>query len=217
MTQDASTVDDQSFEIDLREPKVAALLAWLWPGAGHIYQRRYGKGILFMVCILGTYIFGLAMGGGHVVYASWKKNDKRWQYFCQLGVGTPAFPAIVQSIRIRSGKEPFFTQGYYQYVSSSGRIEPIDPLKETKANVGNIYLEAPMAPPGEVMPNEYDLLAKWNEDHHALFDLGTLFTVIAGLLNVLVIYDAYAGPIVAMHDAEQHKSKSGDKKKEKTE
>lgn len=218
MTQDASKIDDQSFEIDLREPKVAALLAWLWPGAGHIYQRRYGKGILFMVCILGTYIFGLAMGGGHVVYASWKKNDRRWQYICQLGVGTPAFPAIVQSVRVRSGKDPFFTEGYYQYVNagmgSSGRIEPIDSLEDAIPNGGNVYVEAPMAPPGEVMPNDYDLLAKWNEDHHAFFDLGTLFTVIAGLLNVLVIYDAYAGPIVAMHDPKQHKAKPGDKPKE---
>jgi hypothetical protein len=217
MTQDSSKADDQSFEIDLREPKLAALLAWLWPGAGHIYQRRYGKGILFMVCILGTYIFGLAMGGGHVVYASWKPNHKRWQYFCQLGVGTPAMPAIVQSMRVRSGKAPFFTEGYYEQIGNQGppgTIEPLESLEGVDLNSDNIYVEAPMAPPGKVTPSKYDLLAKWHEDHHSFFELGTLFTVIAGLLNVLVIYDAYAGPIVAMADPKHDKAKKSVEQKE---
>jgi hypothetical protein len=29
------------------------------------------------------------------------------------------------------------------------------------------------------------------------FDLGTVYTVIAGLLNILAIYDAFAGPVEA--------------------
>ena len=48
--------------IRLRNAPLAALWAWLIPGAGHLYQRRYAKGLLFMVCILGTYFFGLAIG-----------------------------------------------------------------------------------------------------------------------------------------------------------
>ena len=39
----------QPIEIDLKEPWLAALLAWLVPGLGHIYQGRTGKGILFFV------------------------------------------------------------------------------------------------------------------------------------------------------------------------
>jgi hypothetical protein len=31
---------------------------------------------------------------------------------------------------------------------------------------------------------------------HPFYELGTVFTVIAGLLNILVICDAYAGPLV---------------------
>ena len=54
-------------EIDLRDPLVAGILAWIWPGAGHLYQRRYAKGVLFMVCILGTFFFGLVLGEGKVV------------------------------------------------------------------------------------------------------------------------------------------------------
>ena len=69
--------------IDLRNRPLAALLAWLIPGAGHLYQGRYTKGVLFMVCILSAWVLGFALGGGHVVYASWAPGDKRWHYFLQ--------------------------------------------------------------------------------------------------------------------------------------
>ena len=83
---------DETVEINLKEPPVAALLAWLWPGAGHIYQGRFGKAFLYMVCIIGIYFFGFAVGGGHVVYASFEKADRRLPYICQVGVGIPDNP-----------------------------------------------------------------------------------------------------------------------------
>ena len=82
--------DGKTVRVDLRDPYWAALLAWLWPGAGHFYQRRYGKGLLFMVCILSIFIFGLCLGRGRVVYASFERGDFRWQYVCQLGAGLVA-------------------------------------------------------------------------------------------------------------------------------
>lgn len=44
-------------------------------------------------------------------------------------------------------------------------------------------------------PNQ---LAKWTVEMHPRFEIGTIYTVIAGLLNVLVICDAYAGPLVLL-------------------
>jgi hypothetical protein len=163
----ASTARDQEqIEVDLRSPVVAAVSAWLWPGAGHLYQRRYGKGVLFMVCILSCYFFGLALADGHVVYASWTKGDRRWQYFCQLGVGAPALPALVQQHRIRQGKEPL---------------------------LGDF-----MAPPRHIAPTPdlRDDLSDLHLQYHAYFNLAELYTMIAGLLNVLAVYDAYAGPVL---------------------
>lgn len=153
--------DVEVIEIDLRQPTVAAIWAWLIPGAGHIYQRRYAKGLLFMACILGTYFFGLTLGGGHVVYASFRKGDIRWQYICQAGVGAAALPALVQSYRNHPPDQP-------------------SPW---------------MAPPADPRPEDRDELAIWHERYHAYFELGTLYTMVAGLLNVLAIYDAYAGPL----------------------
>ncbi len=155
---------DDIIEVDLRNPVVAALLAWAWPGAGHFYQRRYVKGTLFMVCILGTFFFGLAIAHGRSVYSSFTPQDRRWQYVCQFGVGTPSLLALVQRQRvIIRGEEPLFN-GF-------------------------------MAPPHPVDPEHHDELAEWHRDFHRYLDLGTLYTKIAGLLNALVIFDAFAGPM----------------------
>jgi hypothetical protein len=169
---------DQTLVIDLREPSLAALLAWLWPGAGHIYQRRYAKGILFMACILGTYFFGLALGEGKVVYAAWNKTEKRWQYPLQLGVGLPAAPALVQSLVVRREGQPL---------------------------MGGLM--APPADQGE--------LSRWHNDLNIRFELGTLYTMIAGLLNILAIWDAYGGPVIS-EPASKERGPPADKEKSKS-
>ncbi|GAG17887.1 unnamed protein product, partial [marine sediment metagenome] len=69
--------------VDLKDPALAAFLAWLMPGLGHLYQGRTAKAALFFICIMGTFVYGLslgsssAMGWGRVVYFSWRDGDKR--------------------------------------------------------------------------------------------------------------------------------------------
>jgi hypothetical protein len=163
-----SRVTCDEIEINLKDPILAGFWAWLWPGAGHLYQGRYAKGLLFMVCILGTYFFGLAITGGHVVYASWTATDKRLYYVCQIGVGLPALPALVQSYRVLVARPP---------------LEPL---------FGGI-----MAPPRQpVLQNHPDAKAAWYEKYGFRWDMGELYTMVAGLLNVLAIFDAVAGPVL---------------------
>jgi hypothetical protein len=45
----------------------------------------------------------------------------------------------------------------------------------------------------QATPSSIPELAQWNHDYGDWFELGTVFTVIAGLLNLLAIYDAYQG------------------------
>jgi hypothetical protein len=182
MPDDAKTTPDE-IQIDLRQPGVAALWAWLWPGAGHIYQRRYGKGILYMACILGTWFFGLGMANGHCVYMKFERGPEkfRWHYLLQMGIGLPAMPAIVQAARVNSGKLPWGGPNGW------------------------------MAPPGEVSSGQFDRLALWHAETTRFFDIGTVYTVVAGLLNLLVIYDAYAGPVIAQPEEEKDKEKEKDK------
>jgi len=170
-----------TIEVELKDPWLAALLAWLIPGLGHLYQGRAGKGILFLICILGTFLYGFYLGDGRVVYASTPSLFTRWQYFCQLGVGLSALPAIIQRGHVKK-----------------------DPLAEDTLQD---LMRPPTPPRSRVQPfvsvdgsgNEVvhpDELAKWHHDLADRFELGTVFTVIAGLLNVLAIYDAYGGPLV---------------------
>ncbi|MBX9787900.1 MAG: hypothetical protein K2Y37_03215 [Pirellulales bacterium] len=158
--------------IDLRDRWLAAFLAWLLPGLGHFYQRRTAKGVLFCVMILSTFCYGLVLGEGRVVYASFGPQERRLPYLSQVGVGLPALPALVQMQRVRAGKEPLFGESRF------------------------------MAPPnyeqGELSALHLRLNRRW--------ELGSVFTMIAGLLNFLVIYDAFAGPADALRGAPQQKA-----------
>ena len=53
-----------------------------------------------------------------------------------------------------------------------------------------------MAPPYRpVVEDRADEVSAWYAEHGAGYEMGTWYTMIAGLLNILVIYDAYAGPL----------------------
>jgi hypothetical protein len=190
--------DDVPLEIDLKDHRLAAFLAWLVPGLGHFYQGRTGKGVLFFVCILGTFVYGMMIGDGKVVYASStnplsRQFYQRWHYVCQLGVGLPALPALVQKARMDSGKPPLF--GY------DARFNLRPPLMAPNRQVPE-FISEDNAKNRVIHPNE---LAMWNYDLADRFELGTVFTVIAGLLNILAIYDAFGGPLVIPPPEEKKK------------
>lgn len=42
---------------------VCALLAWLLPGAGHLYLRRWGQGLLFLAVVLTAVAVGVGLEG----------------------------------------------------------------------------------------------------------------------------------------------------------
>jgi hypothetical protein len=186
---DAIAPDESVVEIDLKDPRLAAFLAWLVPGLGHIYQGRTGKGVLFFVCIIGTFFYGMYIGNGRVVYASTANVfsmqflQDRWQYVCQVGAGLPALPALVQRQRVREGKSPLFGDNFMRPPSPA----PCESRDQTQSDPNHVV-------------HHPDELAKWNYDLGDLFEIGTVFTVIAGLLNILAIYDAYGGPLIIISD-----------------
>ena len=174
---EASDETKQEQEIDLRDPLWAAFLALLWPGLGHIYQRRYAKGALFMVCILGIFFLGWNLGGKKVVYTSWREGDRRWHYLCQVWVGLPAWPAILQAFDLRPfGKE---------LMRPPSLTRPITPEQDLTND----------------QPTELD---QWQLLYHGDYELGTVFTMIAGLLNLLVIFDAAGGPVSSTRNEKQN-------------
>jgi hypothetical protein len=200
-----SSAEPDAVVVDLKDPKVAALLAWLWPGAGHFYQRRFTKGFLFMICIMGTFLYGLGIGRGRTVYASFRPNDFRWQFICQAGVGGPSLISVVQALKTRGGGDPFlvmaerYPEGYVEPRSGELREFEVIPAEDRSSFEGDPIRDGFMAPPaGPVTPQKLDVLGMWHAELRQFFELSTLFTLVAGLLNLLAIYDAFAGPSIVM-------------------
>jgi hypothetical protein len=216
--------------IDLRDRWLAAFLAWLIPGAGHLYQRRYGKGLLFMVCILCTFYYGVFLGSSNVVYASFRKagqhdlkqDDARYAYLCQVGIGLPAVPAMIQARRMSGpNPKPPLWDGYMappvligQWVHENW-VERLVSSKEGIGDFEDDHFREKRASYRHYMPNRKgedgpdsnraNQLSMWHLHYSSMFDLGTVFTMIAGLLNVLVIFDAWGGPLVPEQKPEEKK------------
>jgi len=191
---------EEEDSVELKDPAMAALLAWLIPGLGHYYQGRTAKAILYFVCIMGTFTYGLYLGGstevgwGRVVYASWRPGNRRWPYLCQIGIGLPAMPALVQAFRANKGEKPL----------SQFMAPPCpDSAEEASQSVRNALADQPT-------------LDTLQSKLHRFFEFGTVYTMIAGLLNVLAIYDAWGGPVLGEKGKEeeeddQDKDKAGAK------
>lgn len=163
--------------VDLKNRRLAAFLAFLVPGLGHFYQRRTGKGVLYLVCILGLYGIGFALGEGKNVYWSWVNPMKdpdnfRIHYLGQMWVGIPSLLALLQATLIHYGQIPLFRG----------------------------FMAAPMLDPSMSAATR-TIIEGVVRDVNGLFDrygklveIGALYTTVAGLLNILAIYDAYDGP-----------------------
>lgn len=167
----------ETIVIDLKDPRIAVALAWAVPGLGHLYQGRQAKGLLFLFCILGTFLLGVFLGSnsevgwGRAVY--YTSQPKRLPYFCQVWTGVAAMPALFQ----------------YYWAGHNGSPED-SPLGRF------------MFPPRDN--------AELDELHYSLnryFELGTVYTMVAGLLNILAMFDAYSGPMPVVEDKKKRKKK----------
>jgi TM2 domain-containing membrane protein YozV len=156
----------------------AALLSYLIPGLGQIYQGRVGKGLLFLVGLYALFVYGMYLGRWSNVFLadtaarnpawnlpSWATNLYNRPHFAgQFWIGAAAWPAI----------------WHYTHDAPNQARGPVNNRQEFFAKF-------------EAAPSE-DELNEMQRDDDKHWDLGWVYTVIAGVLNVLVIYDALAGP-----------------------
>jgi hypothetical protein len=167
----------------------AALLSYLVPGLGQIYQGRVGKGILFFVCVYTLFFYGMYLGQWRNVYLSHTTGEKneennpwslprlaadlynRPHFVAQFWVGVAAWPAI------------------YQYLV-------YDPSRDEAPPLSGFERQPPPDPKGkdEKAQERFEAYLRLQRDGDKTWDLAWVYTVIAGVLNVMVIYDAYAGP-----------------------
>ena len=138
----------------------AFIVAWLWPGGGHLVLGEKTRGLLVMGGILVLFLGGVFIGGLDVVD---RRNDRLW-FIAQAGAGPIAFVTD-------------FARGR---LLDDGRVGTMLPTPATR-----------LAPGGPVrqktMVNSHKSIGHINE-------IGTLFCALAGLMNIVVMLDAFAGP-----------------------
>ena len=163
---------------------LAALLSYLLPGLGQVVQGRVGKGVMFFACLYGLFFYGLWLGQMRNV---WLPEPTRLP-----DIGLPVFGRLSGTPKALAHRPQFLAQFWVgvaawpavaQYVAADPAADPaappaVPPLKDY------------MAAPSEAKLNDLQ------RPQNTTFELAWVFTVIAGALNLLVIYDALAGPVV---------------------
>jgi hypothetical protein len=156
---------------------LAGFLSYLVPGLGQMYQGRVGKGLLFLVCLYGMFFYGMSLGSWKNVYLPDTARDRNlnpWN-----------LPAPLANLYNRLHFAGQFWIGVaawpavYQYWT-------FDRVPKENSKLGGF----------ERTPSEEEL-NKLQREGDKTWDLGWMYTVIAGVLNILVIYDAFAGPAFA--------------------
>ena len=154
----------------------AGVLSFLVPGLGQISQGRVTKGLMFLVLLLTLFHVGHAMGNYQNVYLPPPDPP-------QAQLGQALYNSVYQRL-------PFAGQiwigvaawpALFQYFDKPLPGEDSYPFLKT-------YMRAPRSRDDDENVN------KFIRDSDKLPDLGLIYTIIAGVLNILVIYDAYAGP-----------------------
>ena len=160
---------------------LAGFLSYLIPGLGQIYQGRVSKGVFFLVILLGLFFTGQALGDWKNVYlpnlaqgqeGGWANNP--WK-----------LPGPLANVYNRLHYAGQFWIGIAAWPALWQYNQLPVPSEETSPFWHNFQKT-----PSEAVLNEKQT------DSDKTWDLGWVFTVIAGVLNILVIYDAVAGPAV---------------------
>jgi hypothetical protein len=151
---------------------LAGLLSYLIPGLGQVVQGRIGKGILFFVCLYSLFFFGQYLGDWRNVYV----------FESALRPGQAERRSLLESVVDRAR---FFAQLWIGVAAWPAIIQNYSTAPTDK--------EHPWLGNYQRRPTEEEL-NKQIRDSDKSPDLGWVYTVIAGVLNILVIYDALAGP-----------------------
>ena len=157
-------------------------------------------------------------------YASFREGDAHYAYLCQVATGLPALPAIVQSIRTGSmpPKAPLW-DGLMALPLMRDQIVPrtwvvsqqaehpekqelkyFEPYNTRELNGPYMRYRPPEVGTG-AQGEQSDQLHAWQKDYGYFYDVGTVFTMIAGLLNVLAIWDPWGGPATPTPTGEKEK------------
>lgn len=172
---------------------LAGVLSYLVPGLGQIYQGRIGKGLVFATVLLGMFFYGLYLGDWQNVYmAQGERHDPLAPPGARRGINV-FLSRILDRARIYGqiwiGVAAW--PALYQYYT-------FNPNEKAHPVLGR-FMREPSEP-------EQILVLQENDKKP---DVGWMYTVIAGVLNIMVIYDAYAGPVLLKRPKSEKEGQPG--------
>ncbi len=172
-----------------RPPRIQplpGLLSLLVPGLGQIYQGRIGKGVLFLVCIYALFFYGMWLGSGSV-----RAGEPERTYTVSGNVYLPAssqknapMQGLPQVMDDLYNRPQYIGQFWVGLAAWPALVQYW--MYDPKADSGPLG-QFERTPTDEALNAVHTYGDK-------VMDLGWVYTVIAGVLNILVIYDALAGP-----------------------
>jgi uncharacterized protein DUF6677 len=89
----------------------ACLFAWLLPGAGHLYLKRTGKGLIFLGAILALFLLGVAMDSRLQLYLGFDDPLALLFSLAQMAVGLPYFVARALGFELGNVKSVTYEYG----------------------------------------------------------------------------------------------------------
>ena len=170
-----------------RNPLFALVLAWIVPGAGHVYLGRTRRGIIIFVTIAATFWAGVAIGGIMTV----DRQNQRWWFIAEMLTGVHGLV------------------GQYRHKQLMSRItEEFEPqIEQAQAVEGPIgrraFIDEKLA--------ERQLALVAPVDTVALAYAG-----VAGLLNIMCIFDAFMLAMMGVVGEPKPGDEPGDKPGDET-
>ncbi|MBZ0172674.1 MAG: hypothetical protein K8E66_09870 [Phycisphaerales bacterium] len=179
---------------------LAGVLAVLLPGLGHVARGETKRGVLAGAGVLALFFGGLLIGGIDVI----DSREDKWWFYGEAFVGPIAFGAdwvhqnsfkafgVPADIDEKTGRVVYRTSD--RQLRAEHRLRSVFPQETRKVIEVTVITDrggqpetrqlpvAVLAGPGEEAPNVKSL-AKVNE-------IGTLYALCAGMLNLIVILDA---------------------------
>jgi hypothetical protein len=151
---------------------LAGVLSYLVPGLGQISQGRVAKGVMFMVILLGMFLLGQAMG--------------QWRNVYMPGADEADNPIRRPLVSVYNRWH--FAGQFWIGIAAWPAIWQFYKMPMPQGDFWKNFQRSPEAPDEEFRLNQ------WLTDQDKEPDLGWVYTVVAGMLNILVIYDAVMGP-----------------------
>ena len=150
-------------------PPLVALVGWLVPGAGYVMIGQRARGAVVGITILLIFVAGLLIGGVRVIDSSY-----------------------IESVQQRQEREHTEADAQRDARRMNRAYVPPNPIARTLQKPWFIgqALTGPVAIASNVVATRWGGEAGAPFSHARVYEIGVLYTAVAGMLNLMAIIDS---------------------------